>query len=108
MGGFGQAHQRVEFIERHALERFRTLRLIDHAPLLHDIRETIGHPCNGRFAVTPGASGFLIIGLDVLGQIEMRHEAHIGLIDPHAERHGGDDDDAVLVEETILIAGPQI
>ena len=37
----------------------------------------------------------------------MRHEAHVGLVDAHAERDGGDDHDAVLVEEAILVAGAQ-
>ena len=34
----------------------------------------------------------------------MRHEAHVGLVDAHAERDGGDDHDAVLVDEAILVA----
>ena len=35
----------------------------------------------------------------------MRHEAHVGLVDAHAERDGGDDHDAILVDEPILVAG---
>ena len=34
----------------------------------------------------------------------MRDEAHVGLVDAHAERDGGDDHDAVLVDEAILVA----
>ena len=35
----------------------------------------------------------------------MRDEAHVGLVDAHAEGDGGDDHDAVLVDEAILVAG---
>jgi len=59
------------------------------------------------FAVAPRAPGFLIIGFDAFRQIEMRHEAHVRFIDAHAERNGGDDHDAVLVDEAILMAGTQ-
>ena len=37
----------------------------------------------------------------------MRDEAHVRLVDAHAERDGGDDHDAVLVDEAILVAGAQ-
>ena len=106
-GGFGQADQRVELADRDALERFRAGGLVDHAPLLHDVGQAIGHPGAGRLAVAAGAPGLLIIGLDAFRQIEMRDEAHVGFVDAHAERDGGDDHDAVLVDEAILIAGAQ-
>ena len=35
----------------------------------------------------------------------MRDEAHVGLVDAHAEGDRGNDHDAVLVDETILVAG---
>ncbi len=38
----------------------------------------------------------------------MRDETHIGLVDAHAERDRGDDHDAVLVDEAILIAGARV
>ena len=34
----------------------------------------------------------------------MGDEAHVGLVDAHAERDGGDDHDAVLVDEAVLVA----
>ena len=33
----------------------------------------------------------------------MQHEAHVGLVDAHAEGDGGADDDAVLLQEGVLI-----
>ena len=38
----------------------------------------------------------------------MRHEAHVRLVDAHAERDGGDDHDAVLVDEAVLVAGAHV
>jgi hypothetical protein len=35
----------------------------------------------------------------------MRHKAHVRLIDAHPERDRGDDHDAVLADEAILMAG---
>ena len=72
--------------------------------MLHDIRQAIRHPGAGWLAVAPRAPGLLIIGFDAFRQIEMRHEAHVRFIDPHAERDGGDDHDAVLVDKAILMA----
>ena len=40
----------------------------------------------GRIAVAPGAAGLLVIGLDRLGDAGMGDEAHVGLVDAHAER----------------------
>ena len=105
--GFRQRHQRIELADRHALERVGSGGFVDHAALLHDVGQAIGHPGAGGLAVAPGAAGFLIIGLDALRQIEMRHEAHVRLVDAHAERDGGDDHDAVLVDEAILVSGAQ-
>ncbi len=105
-GGLGQAHQRIELTDRYALERVGGPRLVDHAPLLNDVAEAIGHPGNRGLAVAARAPGLLIVGLDALGQIEMRDEAHIWLVDAHAKRDRGNDHDAVLVDEAILVARP--
>ena len=80
------------------------LGLLDHAALLHDVGQAVGHPGVGGLAVAAGAAGLLVVGLDALRQIEMRDEAHVGLVDAHAEGDGGDDDDAVLAQEALLVA----
>ena len=45
-------------------------------------------PRLGRLAVAAGAAGFLVIGLDRLGDSGMGDEAHVGLVDAHAEGDG--------------------
>ena len=38
-------------------------------------------------AITPGATGFLIIGFDIAWNIKVNHEADVRLVDAHAERY---------------------
>ena len=45
-------------------------------------------PGLGRVAVAAGAAGFLVIGLDRLGDAGMGDEADVGLVDAHAEGDG--------------------
>jgi hypothetical protein len=72
----------------------------------HDhVLQSVAHPGIGRQPVAPGAPGFLVIGLDALRQVEVRDEAHVRLVDAHAEGDGGDHDDAFLVEEARLVRG---
>src|ERR1700682_5955589 len=75
--GFGETDKRLQLADRHPLERFRARGLLDHAPLLYDIRQPISHPGAGWLAVAPRAPGLLIIGIEALRQIEMRNEAHV-------------------------------
>ena len=78
--------------------------LVDHAALVHHVLQAVGHPGVGRQAVAAGAAGLLVVALDVLGQVEVGDEAHVGLVDAHAEGDGGDHHDAVLAQEAVLVA----
>ena len=89
---------------RDALVRLGRLRLVDQPPLLDDVGEAVGHPRVRRQAVAAGAAGLLVVALDALRQVEMRDEAHVGLVDAHAEGDGGDHHDAVLALEARLVA----
>ncbi len=76
---------------------------VDHLALLHDILEAVGQPGRGGQAVAPGTAGLLVVALDGLGQVEVGDEAHVGLVDAHAEGDGRDHDDAVLAQEARLV-----
>ena len=54
-------------------------------------------------AVAAGAAGFLIIALKALGDVVVDDEAHVGLVDAHAEGDGGHDDINLLHEELVLV-----
>ena len=80
------------------------LGILDHLAQAGDVLQAIDHPGIGGQAVAAGAAGLLVIGFEALGQIEMGDEAHVGLVDAHAEGDGGDHDDAVFLEEAVLVA----
>ena len=100
----GQRQQRVELAALQALEVLLGLALVDHAALVHHVGQAVGHPGVGRRAVAAGAAGLLVVALDVLRQVEVGDEAHVGLVDAHAEGDGGHHHDAVLAQEAVLVA----
>ena len=55
-----------------------------------------------RLAVASGAADLLRVRLEPLRQVEVVDVAHVGLVDPHAERDRGDDDVRVRVRPPLL------
>ncbi|MNK83643.1 hypothetical protein D3C87_1034630 [compost metagenome] len=55
-----------------------------------------------RFAVSPSTARFLVIGLDGAGQVVMQHQAHVRLVDAHAEGVGGHHDPGPARHERVL------
>src|SRR5215469_7091201 len=68
------------------------------------IGHAVGHPGIGGEAVAPGATGLLVISLEILWRVEMSDEADIGLVDSHAKGDRCDDDDAFLLQDALLVA----
>ena len=62
----------------------------------------------GRFPVAPGAPRLLVVALDRLGQVQVGDEAHVRLVDAHAEGDGRDHDDPVLAQEAALVRGADL
>ena len=62
----------------------------------------------GRQAVAAGAAGLLVVALDGLGEVVVHDEAHVALVDAHAERDGGDDDQDLVAREGVLDAPPLV
>jgi hypothetical protein len=103
-GALAEAEQRIELGEGHAPELLAALGLLEHAAQVHEIAQAVGHPCIRRLAVAPGAAGLLVIRFDALRQVALRDEAHVGLVDAHAEGDRGDIDLALLALEALLVA----
>ena len=55
-----------------------------------------------RLAVAAGAADLLRVALEALRQVVVVDVAHVGLVDPHAERDRGDDDVRVRVRPPLL------
>ena len=102
VGGFAQRQHGIQLAALQPLEFLAGFRRLDEAPLLHHVVQAIGHPDFSRQAIAAGSPGFLVIGLDGPRQVHVRHEAHIRLVDAHAEGDGGHDDHAVLALEGSL------
>ena len=56
----------------------------------------------GQQTVPPGAARLLVVALDVLRHVVVHDEPHIGLVDPHAERHRRHDHMDVVPGEGVL------
>ena len=97
------AEQGIELGALAALVLLVGLRGGDELRELHHVLQAVHHPRVGGLAVAAGAARLLVVGLDALRQIEVRHEPDVGLVDTHAERDRRDDDQRVLHEETPLI-----
>ncbi len=102
--GFADAEQRVELGAGDALDLVRRVALVDHPPAQCDVLHAIEHQGFGRRAVAAGAAGFLVIGFEARRQVEMRDEADVRLVDPHAEGDGRDQDQPLVGEEGVLVA----
>ena len=97
----GEAHHLVELGARAgALGRGRLL--LDEAGLLDRVAGVEEQQALARQAVAPGAPGLLVVALEVLGQIVVDDEAHVGLVDAHAEGHRRADHAHLVAHERLL------
>ncbi len=79
-----------------------------HLLQAHYILQAIDHPGICWLAITAGAAGFLIIGFDAFGQIQMDHKAYIRFIDTHTKGDGGDNNYPILAQEPLLVGLSQL
>ncbi len=93
----------VELAPLQLLAFFAGLGLLDHLLEQHHVAQAVAQPGFGGFAITAGAPGFLVVAFHRLRQVGMRHEAHVRLVDAHAEGDGGAHHDAILAQETALV-----
>ena len=105
--GLAEGEHRVEVRGELAAVREVAGRVVDHAALLHDVVQAVGEPGGRRQAVAAGATGLLVVALDRFGQVDVGDEAHVGLVDAHAEGDRGDDDHAVFAQEPRLRRRPR-
>ena len=68
----------------------------------HVVDAVEGEGCR-RQAVAPGAADLLVVRLDARRHVGVDDEAHVGLVDAHAEGDGRDHHHTVLAEEDILV-----
>ena len=70
---------------------------------LQNVVVAVEHQAVAFQAVAAAAAGFLVVALDGFGRVIVNHEAHVGLVDAHAEGDGGHNHVALLVQERVLV-----
>ena len=103
VGGLGQAQQGVEFAAQPLLELFAGGALIDHASLVHHVLQAVAHPGVGGSTIAPGAAGLLVVAFDVFRHVQVRHKAHIGLVDAHTKRNRRHHHQALVTQKAVLV-----
>ena len=73
-----------------------------HAELPFGVALVVEQHAAGTGLIAPGAAGFLDVVLERPRHVGVDHEAHVGLVDAHAEGIGGDDHLERAVEEGLL------
>ena len=77
--------------------------LLDLAAAQLDVAGAVERQRVGGQAVAAGAADLLVIGLDRGRHVGVEHEAHVGLVDAHAEGDRRAHHDAVLLQEDVLV-----
>ena len=99
-GDFAEAEHGVQLVALGAFKLFGAVGVLCHLLQAHHILQAIDHPGIGGLAIAAGAAGFLIIGFDAFGQIQVGDKAHIWFIYAHAKGDGGDNNHAVFAQES--------
>ena len=107
-GFLAQGQHRIELVLLKTLVALVALGVLQHLLEHQHVLQPVSHPGVCRQAVTAGATGLLVVGFQRLGQVHVGHEAHVGLVDAHAEGNGGHHDQAFFIEEALLVIGPQL
>ena len=107
-GFLTQRQHGVELVLLDAFVAFVTLGIAEHLFEENHILQAVGHPGIGGQAIASGASGFLVVRFQALGQIKVADETHVRLVDAHAEGNGRHHDQPFLVEKALLVIGPQL
>ena len=96
---------------RHAVElgarrppRILVLDLADESDVLGDIAARVEQQALAGQTVAARAASLLVVALDILGKIGVDDEAHIGLVDAHAESDRRADHANFVAQKRILIA----
>ena len=76
---------------------------VDEMQLLGNIARAEQQDAFARQSVASGASGLLVIALQIFRQIVMHNKTHVWFIDAHSERDGGSDHAHVVAQKCILM-----
>ena len=98
-----QRNQRVEPLPVDALLLVGRVAVVDLHAAQPDVAHAVKRQRVGGQPVAAGAADLLVVAFDIGRHVGVQHEAHVGLVDPHAESHRRHHDDAVFLQKNILI-----
>ena len=98
-----QAHKQFEAAALHLFMRLVRIRHVNQPAHLGYVAHRVKHPRIRRQPVPSRAPGLLIVRLNGLWDNGVRHKAHIRLVDAHAKRNRGANDQARLLQEALLM-----
>ena len=98
---FGVLHDLAQLLAGDDL--FRRGFFLDEPLLFHHVPRAEQQHAFPRQPVPPRPPGFLIITLDVFGQVVMQHEADVGFVDAHAEGNRRANHTRFIAQEQFLV-----
>ena len=105
-GGFDQARHGIDPAALPSAAAF--LHLVEPHPGAGEVLCPPQQQRDRRIAIAARAAGFLVIGLDRFRHTRMGDEAHVGLVDSHAESHRGNHHHVFAGNECGLIGGAHL
>lgn len=106
-GALAQGDHRLELAPLDPAAVVRDLLLVDLAAAERHVVEAVEGQGVGGQPVAAGAADLLIVALDVVGHVGVADEAHVRLVDAHAEGDGGGHHHPVLLQEPVLVRHPR-
>ena len=79
--------------------------LVDKLGIFHHVAGAEEQDAAAGQSVAPGTPGFLVITLNVLGQVVVQDEANVRFVDPHAKGNRGANDRDLIPQKEVLVAG---
>ena len=96
-----EAHQRLQ--PRLSSGPLTLSALIDEMAVEHGVAAAVKQQAIRPQAVPPGTANFLVIALQVLGEVSVKDEPDVGLVDAHAESNRRHHQRRFAVEEALLV-----
>src|SRR5262249_46600215 len=82
--------------------------LLDKPPLQERVAAAVEKQATGGQSIAAGASDFLIVTFQILGQVGVDDKTDIGLVDSHSESDRGYHQWGLVLNEALLIAAADV
>ena len=105
MSDFTQAQHGIQLLPLDTFKLVVAQGRFQHLPQFDDILQAVNHPGRRGFAVTTGPAGFLVVGFQALGKVQVGNKPDIRFVDAHAKGDGRHNDYAIFAQKAFLVPG---